>query len=319
MLIKYCSTLLIIFCIAGTLDGSLKATNPQSAIDWSQVPQTRIMQFQKKFESALKHPEHMEWIAKVYTDGFRNDIGYTEFGPSFVAYVALHQYLYMLMEGIIPSRFQILPEILKDFKAASKRFLSQISKLNNLTDVDMYEGQLHELYKDFLVNFINKHENFFKVRFTHNLSDRLSVTEMDPLDCAFFALQKGWPSFESNNQKYQFEQLYAYPCEDGRTLILGYNRREHTCERNLQIYLWNTKEPDNAPIQIMQPNMKFDLSPEMSEGGCSYLADVPNVINFADGRFLRFYGYEHSVFRYYIYDVISNKWDITEIGPLMTP
>jgi hypothetical protein len=190
--------------------------------------------------------------------------------------------------------------------------------LGSLKDIETYEDKLNALYKDFLVQFMKKHQAFFKSYFLHSLNSFKGSygAEMDRIDCAFFALQEGWPGYESNDRKYQFEKLYVWRFEDGRkVLILGYNKREHACDKFLNIYTWDPETPGSIPTQIKNGNMDFDLSPIMRQGGCSYPADVPWVINF-DGSMLRFYGYDYVQFRYYIYNVLTNEWKITTVpGP----
>lgn len=327
MVIKRCKVLLILFAFAFGMNPWTDLKSAESDLspkinaynELVQNPEAKIKQFQKDFTQALKDPSQIAELGKVYTDGFRNDIGYTEFGPSFVAFVDLHQALYLYMEKRKDLQDPpVPPAIKKDFKEASEKFTSQVSKLGTIKDVETYEDRLNALYKDFLVQFMKKHRAFFKKHFLHTLNNFKGFhgAELNTIDCAFFALQEGWPGYESNDNKYQFEQLYVWRFDDGRkVLILGYNNRKNTCESILHIYVWNPEKPGSIPTQIKHGNMDFDLSPCLRYGGCGYFAEIPWVINF-DAPILRFYGYDYTVFRYYIYNAENNQWKITEIpGP----
>lgn len=326
MVIKTCKILLTLFAFALSVCPwtHLKSAEPElsSKINpYSKLvenPEAKIKQFQNDFTQALKNPSQIQTLGNVYTNGFRNDLGYTEFGPSFVAFVDLHQALYQYMEKRKDLQDPAIPPtIYNDFKAASEKFISQVFELGSIKDIEAYEDRLNALYNDFLVQFMKKHQKFFKEYFLHGLNTFKGIhgAKLDTIDCAFFALQEGWPGYESNDRKYQFEQLYAWRMDNGHNVvILGYNDRQYACDKDLHIYLWDTKKPSSIPTQIKHENMKFDLSPGLRYGGCSYPADVPWVINFdGDSGILRFYGYDNTIFKYYMYNVKTNQWKITQI------
>ncbi len=278
-------------------------------------PEAKIKQFQNDFTQALKNPVHLAVLGEVYTDGFRNDIAYSEFGPSFVAFIKLHQALYKYIVGKENQAYAVPPAIYNDFIEASHTFDSHVSKLSSLKNLDAYEDQLNTLYKGFLVNFINNHRDFFKGYVVHQINGFKgdNGSELDMLSRAFFALTKGWPSYETNDSKYQFEKLYVWFFGSGhKVLIGGYNDDKHACGKYLNLYVWDFEKPESKPTKITHDKMEFDLSPRIRSGGCSYPADVPNVIHF-EAPYLQFYGYDNTLFRYYIYNIDTNQWKIVEV------
>lgn len=276
----------------------------------------RLGRFQKDFQEALKDPAQIKRMGKVYADDLMRHIAYTELGPSFVAFVDLHQALYRYIKGIDPQDLSISSSIRCDFQKASDKFFAQVSKLSTLKNIDSYADQLNMAYKTFLVGFMKKHQAFFESHFRHSLEIFKGIYGygLDVIDCAFFALKEGWPGYETNDHKYQFEQLYAYRCEDGRILILGYSDRSYVCNRLLHIYIWNMNKRDTKPIQLTHIGANFDLSPQSRSGGCGYLVEkLFDVVHF-DGRYLNFSGYDYAVHKNYTYDVKTNVWQIKE-GP----
>src|SRR5260221_1872928 len=255
---KRCLALMTYLFIAGTLDvysSDVRSTEPDLSFYMieQKSPPARIKQFQKEFKDALKDPFQIRKLGKVYTDGLRIDIGYTDSGPSFVAFVDLHQALYRYIERKDAHDLPVPSEVSKAFREASNKFISQVSELDSLKDIESYEDKLNRLYKGFLVRFMKNHQDFFKVHFFQTLKKSAGFQgyEMTIIDCAVFALQEGWPGYESNDRKYQFEQLYAYHCRDGRVLILGYPNRQYSCDGNLRVYILKIDTLNNIPKKII--------------------------------------------------------------------
>lgn len=277
--------------------------------------------FQKNFAYALKKTSRMEWIGKVYTDGLMNHISYTEWGPSFASYIELHQYLNCLSEKFhrekrFASVYIGTADFFRDYDAAFKSFLTEFKELELIDDLEAYEIRLNVIYKDFLVKFIHDHHVYLRKRLRGNL-ERLEKTgfqKLDMLDRAVFALQKEWSSYEWNEQKYQFEQLYVSRSDDGQLLIVGYNDRDYACDKLLHVYTWDLKTENSKPVHIKYKDMAFDLSPVPRTAGCSFginFIEHPEVVSF-DGRYLKFYGHDVSIYRHYTYDLKMNQWDVQE-------
>lgn len=217
----------------------------------------KLKLFKAEFARALKKPNDMKWIGKIYTNGLMNHIGYTELEPSFVAYVELHQYLCQLSDKFhrekhFTSVYVGTAHFIRDFDAAFNFFLTGVKKLESIDDTEKYEIQIHALYKDFLIKLIHDHNVYLKERLYGNLK-RLGKTgfqKLDMLDRAVFALQKGWASYEWNEEKYQFETIYAQPADDSQILLLGYNEHDFCCDRFLHVYTWDMKNENSKPIQI---------------------------------------------------------------------
>ena len=278
----------------------------------------KIKQFQEDFRKALEKPEQMGWIGQVYTDGLMNHIAYSELPPSFLAYVDLHQSLYRYMKDIDRQDPLIPSLIVQDFFDSFKEFKTQLDALNAFSNIEYYENRLHALYKAFLIDFMNRYANFFEKKWRESLDQfyRFRGHEMDTIDRAFFSLKRGWPGYEKNDQKYQFELLYAYRCNNGAFLILGYNDRPYVCDRLLHIYVVNKKEPLTITKVELQ-GASFDLSPQPRMGGCGFKANLQESIRF-DGRFLSFKGYDYAQYKKYVYDVESNVCCVESSSVAMT-
>lgn len=289
---------IFLLCSTGC-EQSIKSTdflNKRYAFDES--PESKLIKFQLDFERSLSYG--VKNIAHIYVHGLMGHISYTDSLPSFVAFVKLHHGLNILMETLRDEKIQ------KSFKERFQIFSSFLKK-NPGCDIDSYCKRLNSAYSDFLVEFINIYHDFFLTRFTKNV--KLGGT-MDIVDRSFFALQKKWPSYESYEQKYQFESLTSYPCHDGRILILGYNDHLEATDHTLHIYIWDPRHNEIPPIQITQLNMNFDLSPAPRAGGYDTLVSLKDIVSF-DGRYLTFYGYDYMVYRHYTYDVVKNQFKIT--------
>lgn len=273
----------------------------------NQEDTTRIKLFQKLIKKAMEKPSILQWINVIFTDGL-NGVAYTELPDSFVAYTTLHQTLHRYINKQYKSNESIPDHIRKDYLTLFNHFRLQLNNLDHFTSSETYIDALHSLYKNFLVNFMTKHFDFFEKRCWKTL-DSVQDTkgkELDNINRAFFALKKEWPSYEKNDHKYQFEKIYAYRCNNGKLLIVGFNDQEYVCQALLNVYILdtNSQSEKNSCKKLTIKELEFDLSPYPRSGGCSFKLEksILNYINF-DGRFLKFSGYNYQDYRNYMCDV----------------
>lgn len=284
----------------------------------------RIKRFQKDFKKALQKPNDMQWVSKLYTEGLNCHVAYLELSPSFLALTELHQALYQEAKGFQKQELSWPQEVLAEFDRMSEEFHQKVKNLENIQDFDTYEKQLDLAYQSFVVGFIKNHNDFFQKRFHHTLSNIYDCggTKLDIINNSFFACQEDWPGNDRtlytffqcdySPKQIQCEQLYAYCCQNGKILILGYNTREYTCSSPLHIYVWNVKQAGSKPERITMPpsesNVSFDeLSPQPREGGCGRFNSLTDFVCF-DGRYLKFAGYDYVIYRSATYDTMLNGW-----------
>ena len=269
----------------------------------------RLEFFKKHFKEALSSPENLAHICPFYTDGLMVHVGYSELGPSFCAYVDLHQGLFRATQNIDIQSILIPQKIRDDFEETSKIFFDNVEKLFLIKSIEKFEENLNKIYKEFLIKFIRTHYNFFKARWLAHLNEikEDQPYALDIIDRAFFALQEDWSSYETHEAKYQFEKLYVYGFENNHLLIVGYNDRPHACDRFLKIYHWNFET--GAPDLIKKDNVVFDLSPWPYAGGCSHEVNPLNVIVKRKDS-IQFQGFDNTIFRKYYYSPHNKTWQI---------